>query len=91
MTMQTIAITDHRSDVARTATERSPISSVARIVVIVTATAFVALVIAWVVAASLGLGADGRRGVGPDRPPAPDLFRWTASGPTFPRGVLGRE
>jgi hypothetical protein len=91
MTMQTVAITDHRSPEARRAANGALVRLVARIAVIVTATAFVALVIAWVVAASLGLGADGRRGVGPDRPPAPDLFRWTASGPTLPRGVLRTE
>lgn len=88
MTVQTVALTDHRSRAARTATKGSSIPSVAEIAAIVTAAALVALVIAWVVAASLGLGADGRPGVGPDRPPAPDLFRWTASGPTLPRGAM---
>ena len=89
--MQNIAITDHRSHEARRAAGGALVLSVARIIMVVAATAFVALVIAWVVATSLGLGADGRRGVGPDRPPAPDLFRWTASGPTLPREVQSTE
>ena len=86
--MQTVEITDHRSHAATIATRGSRISTIARIATIVMATVFVAVVIAWIVAASLGLGADGRRGIGPDRPPAPDLFRWTASGPTLPRGAM---
>jgi hypothetical protein len=86
--MRTVAIVDHRSNARRTAAKGPPVPSVAQIVAMVTAAAVVSLVIAWIVAASLGLGADGRPGVGPDRPPAPDLFRWTASGPTLPREAV---
>ncbi len=86
--MHTAEMTDHRSNAASIATGGSRISTIARVATTVMATVFVAVVIAWIVAASLGLGADGRRGIGPDRPPAPDLFRWTASGPTLPRGAM---
>jgi hypothetical protein len=88
MTMQTVAITDHRSRVARTAAWSSRISTVARVVSTVMATVFVAVLIAWIVAASLGLGADGHRGVGPDRPPAPDLFRRFVGGPSLVREAV---
>jgi hypothetical protein len=47
-----------------------------------------ALLIGWIVAASLGLGSDGHPGVGPDRPPAPDLFRKFASAPTLFRETV---
>jgi hypothetical protein len=42
---------------------------------IVGAAVIVALLIGWIVAASLGLGAEGHPGIGPDRPPAPVLVR----------------
>jgi len=87
MIMQTIS-TDHRSAAARTTPKGSPIQWVAGIAAIISAAAVVALLIAWIVAASLGLGADGRPGVGPDRPPAPDLYRVTAGAPTLARGAL---
>lgn len=84
--MQTIS-TNHRSAAART-TKGSPIQWVGGIAAIISAAAVVALLIAWIVAASLGLGADGRPGVGPDRPPAPDLYRVAAVAPTLPGGAL---
>jgi hypothetical protein len=83
--MHTVAITDRRSLVARTAAGSSRISTVARVVWTVMATLFVAVLIAWIVAASLGLGGDGHRGVGPDRPPAPDVFRRFVGGPSLVR------
>jgi hypothetical protein len=88
--MQDTAITTHpaRAGMAMTALDRSRGRSVARVAAIVTAAAVVALLIASIVAASLGLGADGHPRVGPDRPPAPDLFRVTASGPTLPREAV---
>jgi hypothetical protein len=42
---------------------------------IVSAAVIVALLIGWIVAASLGLGAEGRTSVGPDRPPMPMTVR----------------
>jgi hypothetical protein len=48
----------------------------------------VAVLIAWIVAASLGLGGDGHRGVGPDRPPAPDVFRRFVGGPSLVREAV---
>jgi hypothetical protein len=88
MTTHTVATTDHRSPVARTAAGSSRISTVARAASAVVATVFVAVLIAWIVAASLGLGADGHRGVGPDRPPAPDLFRTFGGGPSLVREAV---
>ena len=41
------------------------------LVTMVSAAVIVAFLIGWIVAASLGLGADGQPGVGPDRPPVP--------------------
>lgn len=65
--MQTVAITDHRSPAAGTATRGSAVPSVARFVAIVMTAAVVALLIAWIVAASLGsaqtvVPASGRTG-----------------------------
>jgi hypothetical protein len=59
---------------ASTVTDPSRARSVGRIATVVGAVAIVVLLIGWVVAASLGLGADGGAGVGPDRPPAPVLI-----------------
>jgi len=74
--MQNVAITGSRraARLASTVTDASRARSVGRIATVVGAVAIVALLIGWVVAASLGLGADGRAGVGPDRPPAPALI-----------------
>jgi hypothetical protein len=45
--------------------------SIARVATIISATVILALLIGWIVAATLGLGAGGHPGVGPERPPAP--------------------
>ena len=47
----------------------SPDPSLARMATIISAAVIVALLIGWIVAATLGLGADGHPGVSPDRPP----------------------
>jgi hypothetical protein len=76
--MQNVAITGSRGRAARvalTVTDASRARSVGRIATVVGAVAIVALLIGWVVAASLGLGAADIPGVGPDRPPAPVLVR----------------
>jgi hypothetical protein len=49
--------------------------SVGHLASIVAAAVVVAVLTVWIVAASLGLGADPHPGIGPDRPPAPDLIR----------------
>jgi len=45
--------------------------SIARMATIISATVILALLIGWIVAATLGLGAGGHPVVGPERPPAP--------------------
>jgi hypothetical protein len=75
--MQNFAISGSRSrtaTVVSTVTDASRARSVRRIATVVGAVAIVALLIGWVVAASLGFGVDGGAGVGPDRPPAPGLI-----------------
>jgi hypothetical protein len=64
--MQSISIATHPSDWSRG-------QAVVRIASVVAAAVVVALLTAWIVAASLGLGAEGQPGGGPDRPPAPLL------------------
>jgi pseudouridine-5'-phosphate glycosidase len=51
--------------------------SIARMATIISATVILALLIGWIVAATLGLGVGGHPGVGPERPPAP-LFERVA-------------
>jgi hypothetical protein len=69
--METFAITTHPGRAARmmTTLDRSRGRTVNRIASVAGAAVIVGLLIAWIVAASLGLGAEGHPGVGPDRPP----------------------
>jgi hypothetical protein len=76
--MQTIATTDGRvgAPIAQLAARPGPrVRSLAQYATIVGAAILVALLAAWVVAATLALGADAQPGVGPDRPPRPMLLR----------------
>jgi hypothetical protein len=67
--MRAVARTNHSASLSRIAANGSRVSSTARVVTTLGAAVAVALLIGWVVAATLGLGAEGHLGVGPDRPP----------------------
>ena len=69
--MHAVARTNHLGPVSRVAARGSRVPSVAWVATIVGAAFVTGLLIGWIVAASLGLGADGHPGTGPDRPPAP--------------------
>jgi hypothetical protein len=92
--MQTIAATDGRLDapIARFASRPGPqVRSFVQYVTIVGAAIVVALLAAWVVAATLALGADGHPGVGPDRPPPPMLLRDESWPAPFAADAVGKE
>jgi hypothetical protein len=94
MTMQTIATPDGRLDapIARLAACPGPrVRSFAQYATIVGAAILVALLAAWVVAATLALGADGHPGVGPDRPPPPMLLRDESWPTPFAADAVGKE
>jgi hypothetical protein len=67
--MHAVARTNHTASLPRLAAHGSRVSSTARVVMTLGAAVAVALLIGWVVAATLGLGAEGHLGIGPDRPP----------------------
>jgi hypothetical protein len=69
--MHAVARPNHLGHVPTVAARGSRIPSLAGVVTVISAAVAVALVIAFIVAATLGLGADGRPGIGPDRPPMP--------------------
>ena len=71
--MQAFASTDRVRPGARVA-RISAIASIGGVATILGASVIVALLVGWIVAASLGLGTDGHPGVGPDRPPPPELM-----------------
>jgi hypothetical protein len=62
--MQSISITTHPLHWSRGQSAR-------RIASVVAGAVAVALLTAWIVTASLGLGVNGHSGIGPDRPPPP--------------------
>jgi hypothetical protein len=77
MTMQTVVITDPRTgprETAATDTGGSRARSIAGVATIVGAFLVMAIVIGFIVAASLGLRADSHPVVVPDRLPAPDMI-----------------
>jgi hypothetical protein len=84
MVMQPVAITGpgtgHRES-AVLVTSGSRARAIGGIAAIAGVLLVMAIVIGFVVAASLGLGADGHPGIGPDRPPPRDLFRISALRP----------
>jgi hypothetical protein len=61
----------HRSTTVATAGIEDRIRSIARIVTVLGALLIEALLILGCVVLSLGIGAEGRPGIGPDRPPPP--------------------
>ena len=69
--MQALAKTNHLGRVPTVAMRGSWVTSLVAVVTIISTALAVAVLIGWIVAATLGLGADGHPGVGPDRPPTP--------------------
>jgi hypothetical protein len=72
--MYAVARTNHPGAVPRVAARGSRVP-IALVATIVSAAFVTALLIGFIVAATIGLGVEGHPGVGPDRPPPPVLER----------------
>jgi hypothetical protein len=73
--MHAVARTNHLGSDSRGAARDSRVPSIAWVATIVGSAFVTGLLIGWIVAASLGLGAEDHPGTGPDRPPPPILVR----------------
>jgi hypothetical protein len=73
--MHAVARINHPAGVPRVAARGSRVPSIALVATIVSAAFVTALLIGFIVAATMGLGAEGQPGVGPDRPPLPVFER----------------
>jgi hypothetical protein len=73
--MHVVARINHPGGVPRVAARGSRVPTIALVATIVSAAVVTALLIGFIVAATMGLGAEGHPGLGPDRPPLPVFER----------------